>query len=56
MRIDWREGGSHLKGIFELKGDRLHYSFRSATQDYPRSLTAPAPEDYVLEVEREKLE
>ena len=53
MRIDWREGGSHLMGIFELTGDRLHYSFRTS-REYPRSLTAPAPEDYVIEVEREK--
>ena len=54
MRIDWREGGTHLKGIFVLSGDKLHYSFRTATLDYPQSLTAPAPEDYVIEVEREK--
>ena len=54
MRIDWREGGSHLVGLFELSGDRLRYSFRSAGNGYPQSLTAPAPEDYVIEVEREK--
>ena len=54
MRIDWREGGTHLRGIFELTGDRLHYSFRTSAKDYPRSLTAPDPEDYVIEAEREK--
>jgi uncharacterized protein (TIGR03067 family) len=54
MRIDWRKGGSHLKGIFALSGDRLHYSWRMADSGYPQSLSAPAPEDCVLEAEREK--
>jgi uncharacterized protein (TIGR03067 family) len=54
MRIDWRGGGIHLEGIFTLSGDRLHYSYRSSTLGYPRSLDAPGPEDAVIEVEREK--
>ena len=54
MRIDWRDKGTHLVGLFELSGDRLRYSFRSAGNGYPQSLSEPAPEDYVIEVEREK--
>ena len=54
MRIDWRNGGTHLKGIFVLSGDKLHYSYRQPDKGYPTSLTAPASEDYVIEAKREK--
>ena len=54
MRIDWREGGSHLVGLFELKGDRFSYSFRSAGTGYPSSFANLEAQDYVIVVEREK--
>src|SRR5665213_12752 len=54
MRIDWSEGGVRLKGIFDLSGDKLHYSYRLSGRGYPQSLAAPAPDDYVIEAEREK--
>ena len=54
MRIDWRRDRVHLKGIFVLSGERLIYIWRDSTQGYPQSLTAPAPEDCVVEVQREK--
>ena len=54
MRIDWRNGKTHLVGLFQLTNHRLRYSFRYAGNGYPQSLAEPAPEDYVIEVEREK--
>ena len=53
MRIEWRTNETSLLGLFALTGDRLRYSFRTA-KEYPRSLTTPDPDDWVIEVEREK--
>ena len=54
MRIDWRGEGVHIKGIFSLSGDKLRYVYSPPNMGYPQSLTAPAPEDYFFELDREK--
>lgn len=55
MRIDWveRDGPGRSKGIFELKGEEIRYSFRPAVNGYPSSLAAPAAEDNVVILVRE---
>jgi uncharacterized protein (TIGR03067 family) len=54
MRIDWREGSTHLVGLFEVSGDGFRYSFRDAAKGYPQSLTNPEAGDYVVELVRAK--
>ena len=44
-----------LLGVYELKGDTLRIAFRTntgANMDRVRSLATPAPNDYVIELQR----